>query len=197
MISTAKLILIYAAASIKLLNNFSVAATDDRFDPYNLDPNYKVDKISTPITQEEIMKILCDSHLLEYKKSPNDNRISMSWAQISLENSRGKKVWNNNLGNQGPFKTNQEYYHHLKRGWPYRSFRTLEESGSSYWSIIKKCSSALAAFDAGYPELAAISLKNCNYYDANVENYTSLLKSLYYEGKYKILPKVNCGKKSN
>jgi hypothetical protein len=121
----------------------------------------------------------------------------MSWAQISLENSRGKKVWNNNLGNQGPFKMNQEYYHHLRRGWPYRSFRTLEESGSSYWKIISKCSRALNAFDSGQPELAAIGLKNCNYYDTNAASYTSLLKSLYYEGKYKILPKVSCGKKDN
>jgi hypothetical protein len=195
MISTVKLF--YTAFSFILFDNFSSFVTTERFDPYGLDQIYRVDKVLTPVTQEKIMETLCNSHIAEYKKIPNANRLSMSWAQISLENSRGKKVWNNNLGNQGPFKMNQEYYYHLRRGWPYRSFKSLEESGSSYWRIINKCSSALNAFDAGHPAIAAISLKNCNYYDSNVESYTNLLKSLYYEGKYKILPKINCGKKDN
>lgn len=164
-----------------------------KFDPYNLDPNYKVKKVATPISQEDIAKTLCDSHVAEFGKTPSANRLALSWAQVALENNRGKKVWNNNLGNQGPFKMDQEYYHHLKRGWPYRSFKNFHESGVEYWKILKKCSMALHAFDAGDASLASISLKKCNYYSSSEQQYSLTLSSLYYEAKARLLPKISCG----
>jgi hypothetical protein len=165
----------------------------EKFDPYNLNPAYKVKKISTPASQEDLVKTLCDSHIVEFGVPPTANRLALSWAQVALENNRGKKVWNNNLGNQGPFRMNQEYYHHLKRGWPYRSFKSLNESGVQYWKILKKCSMALHAFDAGDAVTAATSLKKCNYYSSNEKQYSLTLNSLYYEAQARLLPKINCG----
>lgn len=163
---------------IVLLQNFNFVK---KFDPLNLDPAYKVSKIKTPLSHENLMDALCSSHKIKYGKKPNANRLSLSWSQIALENDRGRKIWNNNLGNQGPFRMDQEYYHHLKKGWPYRSFKNPIESGISYWDILEKCSMGLRSFDDGDPLMAAKSLKNCNYYDTDVESYTIVLRSLYYE----------------
>lgn len=162
------------------------------FNPYDLDPNFKVTKVHTPVDHIKIFEVLCKSHKKINNKKPNDNRLSMAWAQISLENGRGKKIWNNNLGNQGPHHVKQKYYLHLRNGWPYRSFDDLDESGISYWRIINRCSSALQAFDAGDVNTAALYLKKCNYYGSDAESYTKTLKNLYYEARYKILPEVSC-----
>ena len=167
-----------------------------KFDPYNLNAAYKVKKIATPIEQDELIDVLCSSHVVEFGKAPQANRLALSWAQVALENNRGKKVWNNNLGNQGPFRMDQEYYYHLRGGWPYRSFKSHEESGTAYWRLIKKCSMALKAFDVGDPETAAKSLKKCNYYSTDQEQYSRVLKSLYYEVKAKYKSNLNCGSQS-
>lgn len=163
-----------------------------RFDPMNLDPDFKVRKIATPISSENLLQVLCESHKALHGTIPGDNRLALSWAQVALENNRGKKVWNNNLGNQGPFRMDQEYYHHLKRGWPYRSFRSVHESGVSYWLLLKKCSAALRAFDDGDPSRAAQSLKNCNYFSSNAEQYAVSLRSLYYEIQKEVKTGKSC-----
>jgi hypothetical protein len=66
-----------------------------KFDPYNMDPSYRVPKISTPLSEKEIAESLCVSHIEIHGAPPSKNRLALSWAQISLENARGKKVWNN------------------------------------------------------------------------------------------------------
>ena len=194
MMNMIKSLFIHMTFNMSLLNEPSEVFSflQKKFDPMNLSPDYRVKKTSTPIHQTEIVDVLCKSHISEYGKAPSNNRLALSWAQIALENNRGKKIWNNNIGNQGPFRMDQEYYHHLRKGWPYRSFSNLEDSGRSYWRVISKCSSALRAFDDGDPARAAISLKNCNYFGTDVSGYTRTLNSLYYEAKSRVIPKVGC-----
>jgi len=191
MIMMIKDLVVNFAITLSLFSN--PKETLKKFDPYNLNPAYKVKKVATPTSQEDIAEVLCNSHISVFGVPPTNNRLAISWAQVALENNRGKKVWNNNLGNQGPFRMDQEYYHHLRRGWPYRSFNTLHESGIAYWKILKKCSMALHAFDAGDSFNAALILKKCNYYSSNEKQYSLILNSLYYEAKLRLLPKVNCG----
>lgn len=178
---------------INIILNFSFLGilnfSAQRFDPMQLNPDLKVKKVSTPISEKELAKALCDSHMERYGSLPNKNKLAVAWAHVGLENGRGKKVWNNNLGNQGPFTMQQKYYHHLKRGWPYRSFNDFNESASSYWRIIEKCSMAGSAFSMGNPDAASQSLKRCNYYSSSAEDYTRSLTSLYYEAVSK---KLSC-----
>lgn len=174
--------------------NFSlILPINKKFDPMNLDDKHRVAKSITPISQERILNILCSSHKMKHGRLPSANRLALSWAQVALENNRGKKVWNNNLGNQGPFRMDQEYYHHLRGGWPYRSFKTLEESGISYWSVLEKCSRALRAFDDGDVDEAVKSLKRCNYFSSDTAQYTLSIRSLYYEAKSKFNISKFCG----
>ena len=172
-------LLAIVAINIGVSNGASNGIAKNSFDPFQLDTRFLVSKTQTPIENIKIAEILCETHKDVYGSYPSDNRLSLSWAQIALENNHGKKVWNYNLGNQGPFRIDQEYYYHKQKGWPYRSFKSFQESGRSYWQILNKCKSALRAFDDGDPKKAAISLKNCNYYGANVEEYTKILNSLY------------------
>ena len=184
-------------ASFFFYISFAVAQgneiTTRKFDPKNMDPTYLVAKKKTPLTEQQVADTLCESYLELHGKFPSKNRLAIGWAQIALENSRGKKIWNNNIGNQGPFRMDQEYYHHLRKGWPYRSFKTPKQSGISYWNIISKCSMASQAFDAGNPVVATAYLKKCNYFSSDLNQYTQNLVSLYYEAQQKIIPKVNCG----
>lgn len=174
-----------------VINTASISS--NQFDPMNLDPNLRVKKAATPVSSKVLLQVLCESHTRLHGDPPEDNRLALSWAQVALENNRGKKVWNNNLGNQGPFRMNQEYYHHLRRGWPYRSFRSLHDSGISYWILLQRCSAALRAFDDGDPLRAAQSLKNCNYFSSDVDGYATSLRSLYYEIRKEIKVAKPCG----
>ena len=179
---------------IKISSPLGVFTSDaNKFDPQNLDPIFKEKKMLTPLSQEEIAIVLCKTHIDLYGAPPSKNKLALSWAQIALENSRGKRIWNNNLGNQGPFRMNQRYYHHKFNGWPYRSFGSVDESAKSYWKIIKKCKMADITFDRGDPVQSARSLKGCNYYSSDLKEYSKVLSSLYYEAQKKIIPKINCG----
>jgi len=175
----------------------TLLVNEKKFDPYTLDPALLVPKKATPMSQQDIVHALCKAYEKEHSVLPSNNILALSWAQVALENNRGKKIWNNNLGNQGPFRMDQEYYHHLRGGWPYRSFAEPEESGRSYWRVIKKCTMAFQAFKMGDPALAASALKKCNYYSSDEQAYSKSLTSLYYEAKSRLNLDVDCGKKNN
>ena len=148
-------------------------------------------KVSTPVSQEQLVFVLEASHNRVFGKPPRASKLAMGWAQVSLENGRGKYIYNNNIGNIGPVRKSQDYYNHLgSRGYPYRSFKTLEDGADAYWKVVKKCQVAVQAFDSGDPWQAAKALKSCNYYKAPLEDYNKNLSSLYHEGYGKVIPRA-------
>jgi len=179
---------------VKISSTFGVFTHDyKKFDPYNMDPDFKDKKVLTQLSQFEIAEVLCKSHTELYGKAPSKNRLALAWSQIALENNRGKNIWNYNLGNQGPFRMDQTYYHHKMHGWPYRSFEDFNSSAKSYWRVIENCKMASIAFDKGDPIWASRALKGCNYYSSDQKEYSKVLSSLYYEARKKILPESECG----
>jgi hypothetical protein len=149
-------------------------------------------KVATPLSQEQLVIVLEASHVRVFGTVPKPTKLAMGWAQVSLENGRGKYIYNNNIGNIGPSKkSQQDFYHHLgHRGYPYRSFKTIEEGADAYWRTIKKCRVAVRAFDVGDPWQSAKALKSCNYYMAPLESYNKNLSSLYHEGHGKVVPRA-------
>ena len=148
-------------------------------------------KVATPLSQEQLVLVLEASHIRVFGVPPKATKLAMGWAQVSLENGRGKFVYNNNIGNIGPVRKSQDYYNHLgSRGYPYRSFKTLEDGADAYWKVVKKCQVAVQAFDSGDPWQAAKALKSCNYYKAPLEDYNKNLSSLYHEGYGKVIPRA-------
>lgn len=141
-----------------------------------------VDKVHTPLTQEEVAGALQEAHEDVFGCRPSPQRLAMAWAQVAFENGRGERVFNNNLGNIGsnPVKPRRPYY--KLAGHRFRSFENPMAGAIAYWQTLKsRCSGSLKHFDAGDPFGAAVRLKNCGYYRTDIDHYTVNLTSLFYE----------------
>ena len=141
----------------------------------------------TQISEKDLAKVLNESYYNVHRKLPDENTLASAWAHVALENNRGKRVWNYNLGNIGnsPHSRPAPVYDHFGKT-KYRSYTTFVSAGEAYWRVISKCKQAVVNFRLGYPKAAAISLKRCNYYRANEEQYSTALSSLYAEGLRKL-----------
>lgn len=134
-------------------------------------------RINTPLTEVELLFLLKNSHVGVFGFEASDARLAVAWSQTALECGRGEKIFNRNIGNIGARK-NQLYY--VVSTHQYRHFLTFEEGAAAYWRTLKKCSSALNAFDSSNPILAAAALKRCRYYDADEDHYAKSMQSLYF-----------------
>ena len=65
-------------------------------------------KVATPISQDQLFDVLEASHVRVFGNLPKASKLTMAWAQVSLENGRGKYVYNNNIGNIGPIKKSDQ-----------------------------------------------------------------------------------------
>lgn len=157
---------------------------------YNSSPELQTKKELTPIDPIELASILQDSYVIAFNKIPSDNMLSNAWAQVSTENGQGSRLWNNNFGNIGPKKGEAWYAHSSTES--YRSFSSPVEGAIAYWLLIaKRCSSAFRLFRTDNTSEAAIALKACNYYGADVESYSKLMSSLYTHAKRNIIAKMH------
>lgn len=135
------------------------------------------EKIQTSITESELVNLLQRTHHIVFNTKISNNKLAMAWAQVALENGRGKFVYNNNIGNVGTFTNNQFFYKVNKHR--YRSFETLDEGAIAYWRVIKRCYTANILFDSTDVFAAAKALKNCKYYEADYNHYSNSMNKLY------------------
>lgn len=154
---------------------------------YNSSPELQTEKVLTPLDPIELATNLRSAYVDVFGKTPSDNVINVAWAQVSTENGQGSVMWNNNFGNIGP-KLGEQWYAHSSTE-SYRSFDTPIAGAIAYWKLIySRCRGAFKSFKTGNPEQASIALKACNYYGADVDQYTKLMTTLYWYAKRKILP---------
>jgi hypothetical protein len=177
---------------IKLLTliciTFATSNVDARWAPKYQDLSRQEQKVLTPISRDDLVDVLHDAYVVNYNKEPSDSRLSMAWAQIALENAEGNIVWNKNLGNIGPaFHKSFHWYVHSKLT-IYRAFSSFQEAGQAYWSVIDKCQTAYRAFGREDAAESAHALKLCNYYGGLETEYTSMLSTLYWIAKQKLVP---------
>jgi len=138
-------------------------------------------KTLTPVDSTDLVDVLREGHAVEFGRAPTRARLSMAWAQVSLENGHGTQVWDFNLGNIGPSRYgNDPWYFHVP-GARYRAFDDLSAASRAYWRVIGRCSSAMRAFDDGDPVAASRALKRCGYYGAPGAAYEAGMRSLFYE----------------
>lgn len=145
----------------------------------------KEPKVLTPLSQIEIVNALRNSYIELTGKKPSSKRLAMAWAQVAFENGHGKSIYNNNLGNIGPGRT-EVFYHHSSITC-YRSFDSNIEGGKAYWNVVSRCSGANRSFDTGHPRDVAIYLKGCGYYTADTDLYANSLLYLYNVAMTKVL----------
>lgn len=141
-------------------------------------PSGEQPRTYTPLDEDKLHEKLFDSHIELFGYAPSHKRLAMAWAQVSLENGRGKYTWNKNLGNVIPTTSSHAFYF-TDSAVKYRAFQTFNEAGMVYWATVKKCEGLLEMFDNGNASVAARMLKSCGYFEANVEDYEPALKQLY------------------
>ncbi len=136
--------------------------------------------VQTPMTQVELLSALRDGHVEVFGQLPGHNRLAMGWAQVALENGHGNLTFNHNLGNVVATRRDQPTYRNKGDGGVYRAFDTFTDGAAAYWGTLKHCAVALHQFDAGFPVDATKSLKRCKYFEADVDQYSRAVSSLYY-----------------
>lgn len=144
--------------------------------------------VNTPLTRSELLTTLRDAHREAYGSEPSRNRLAMAWAQVAGENLHGKLIYNRNLGNVGPYRPDQPYYvvpadHHR-----YRHFNSFIEGAKAYWATVRHCTAAIRMFDDGNAPKAAEYLRNCGYYEAELDVYSRTMKSLYWFAMSTVIP---------
>jgi hypothetical protein len=144
---------------------------------------HKVSRKLTPIDGDDLIKVLNESYVNVYGTLPHENLLAGAWAHIALENQHGRKIWNHNLGNIGnlPNHPPGPYYSHFGKA-KYKSHKSFVAGGEQYWRFMSRCSIALKNFKLASPKEASLSLKRCNYYRSNQEDYSIALSSLYATG---------------
>ncbi|XXX72361.1 peptidoglycan-binding protein [Sorangium sp. So ce134] len=154
----------------------------------------EVPREGTPLSEAELAAVLEQGHRLVFQESPSRARLACAWAHVALENGRGQKIWNNNLGNITAFgKWTGPYYvirvsERVQRDpdvWKQVSmrFRAHDEAldgAADYWRLMNsRYEPALARFDAGDPEGAAFELSRLRYFTAHADQYARAMLSLY------------------
>lgn len=133
----------------------------------------------TPLSKNELFDSLKEGYVIVFGKKPSQQRLAMAWAQVSLENGRGSKIYNFNFGNIGASKREPHFF---ISGHRFRANDSSQEGAILYWkTITKMCSSVFPYFDAGDATGAAYQLRRCGYYRVDKEHYAKGMKKLYWE----------------
>ncbi|WP_437319404.1 peptidoglycan-binding protein [Sorangium sp. So ce385] len=157
-------------------------------------PPREVPKQATPLSEAELSAVLEHSHELVFHENPSRARLACAWAHVAIENGRGQKVWNYNLGNITGFgQWPGQYYvirvaERVQRNpdvWKqvdmrFRAHAEALDGAADYWRLMgKHYQPALARFDAGDAAGAAFELSRLRYYTAHADTYARNMSSLY------------------
>jgi len=148
----------------------------------------RVKTVRTPISELNLARALKEAHFNLFGSYPSKNKLMVAWAQVGIENRRGKSVYNHNLGNISSRKT-VPYY--VLAGRSYLSFKSFNDGAIGYWKVIHRmCKSSIPYFEKGYSYAAALQLKKCGYYEANEKEYARQMTRVYIYGVKNIADKI-------
>jgi hypothetical protein len=172
----------------------------------------EVPRTPTPLSEVDIAKVLISAHQIVFESEPQEQRLSVAWAHIALEHSRGKDIECNNFGNiilpdgvPGEFyqqmTTERTRKNHLARPekWEavnmhFRAFSTPIDGAVYYWKLIRdQYTDALAYFDQGNGFLAGRRLGERGYMTAEAQGYAQGLGSLQQEFFVRVRPQLALG----
>ena len=147
----------------------------------------RIDRVKTPLTPMELLVALNEGHYQKFGKYPSDKRLAVGWAQVALENGRGKYTYNYNFGK---IKASKHRIHYVQKH-RFRAHATAIEGTEDYWNVVNKmCKRSLRAFDAGAPETAANMLSSCGYFGADKKRYGRAMRKLYRRAIRKLIPQL-------
>lgn len=150
----------------------------------------------TPLTQEQIGRLLAAAHHELYGVPPGPERLLIAWAHVAHEVSRGAGCIENNLGNmvvslrwRGGFHLRKvaDQTDRAQKRWVvqrvrYRSYATPYEGALDYWRFITgNFGSAFRFFDQGDALAAGRTLCERGYSTTSCEGYGQGIRGLYGE----------------
>jgi hypothetical protein len=145
-----------------------------------------VPMVQTPMSRAELVSALREGHVRVFGREASKNRLAMAWGQVALENGQGRLTFNHNLGNVVAGRGQLGY--RLGDHQPYRSFISFADGAEAYWRVISRCMPALLKFDTGRPLDAALWLKRCRYFEAEISEYAPGLTKLYTYAQETVIP---------
>lgn len=161
----------------------------------------------TPQSELEMARLLKRAHQDVFGREPAMMRLSVAWAHVALEHSRGSEIYCNNYGNlianeNGPFYRLQATERTRKNSkaslgeWRnmtmrFRAYSSPRDGAAAYWRLIHdKYTAALAYFDNGNGYLAGRKLAEAGYMTAEAQPYAQSLGSLQEEFLTRIWPEL-------
>lgn len=158
-------------------------------------PSCEVPKVATPLSEAELSAVLEHAHLMAFHESPSRARLACAWAHVAIENARGQKIWNYNLGNISAFGQWPGSYYVIRVAervqrdpdvWKdvnmrFRAHDEAIDGALDYWRLMgNRYQPAVARFDAGDPAGAAFELSRLRYFTAHADAYARAMSSLYH-----------------
>lgn len=150
---------------------------------FNINVSCQVDAVKTPATEDQVQVALQQAYVSVFGSEPKRNVLTMATAHVGIENGRGARLVNNNLGNIGASEVPSSGHQWYKVG-PGRflAHRSLEAGAESYWRhMSSRCKVALKNFQVGSGQLSSMNLRDCGYHRADVETYGHAMGSLFNE----------------
>ncbi|MBI5537879.1 MAG: hypothetical protein HY898_34455 [Deltaproteobacteria bacterium] len=170
----------------------------------------EIPRVPTPQSEVDVARLLIQAHEVVFGSPPNDQRLSVAWAQIALEHGRGRDIECNNFGNiimpdngAGDFyvlkateRTRKNAKARLEKweqvNMKFRAYRTPLDGAVAYWKLIKdQYTDALAYFDQGNGFLAGRRLAEAGYMTAEAQPYASGMGSLQQEFFVRVQPSLH------
>lgn len=150
---------------------------------FNINVSCRVDAVKTPTSEADVKAALEQSYVDLYDRQPPKNVLNMALAHVALENGRGAKLVNNNLGNIGAARVATSGHQYYVLG-PARflAHPTVQKGAESYWKHMHtRCKIALKNFNVGNGQLSAENLRDCGYHRSDVTSYGKTMGSLFNE----------------
>lgn len=134
----------------------------------------------TPLGELELAAVLRDGHHAVFGRFPSRQRLASAWAHVALESGRGARSCSHNIGSIGARGDAPAYVIAGARFAVEPSFR---DGAEAYWRTLRRCTSALGAFDSGDVRYAAVRLARCGYHRSDVDTYGDALAGLAWQGR--------------
>ena len=165
----------------------------------------QVDRVLTSLSDTDFAHVLAKGYELAFKQEIPLDLLAFGWAQGVLEAGSPVKLPGNNIGNikaTDPWiKSGKDFFvrstkeldskgkEYVEHGTKWRAFATPEEGAASYWQLLKNRFPEVFNL-ASKPDEAAKYLGKKHYYTANIDKYSSGVKSLYNKFMKNIAPSL-------
>ncbi|HVI40975.1 MAG TPA: hypothetical protein VM577_09965, partial [Anaerovoracaceae bacterium] len=129
---------------------------------------------ATPLSELQLADVLRKGYQMAFGSDPTAEALAGGWAQVSLENGRGRQIYNNNFGNvkatddwvkSGKSYAVKETEEYTKEGKHFmdmakwKVYPSPEEGAAAYWKLIgNRYKSSMDWMAAGDPTSASVAL---------------------------------------